>query len=114
MGMDHRIQNSSNSSQLRDTEEEISTELIQAQKNEENLWKQKSRVTWLTILVLNTKFFHLSTIVRRRRNNIDAIKNENGILLYDREEIGRHIEKYFQRLFARNNNYPRGLHGLIP
>ena len=30
---------------------------------EETLWRQKSRTKWLSAVELNTKFFHLSTIV---------------------------------------------------
>ncbi|KAF5442124.1 hypothetical protein F2P56_037171 [Juglans regia] len=41
---------------------------------EEILWKQKSRLTWLTSTDLNTKFYHLITTIRRRRNTIDSIK----------------------------------------
>lgn len=32
---------------------------------EEELWKQKSRVRWLTTSNLNTKFYHASTVIRR-------------------------------------------------
>lgn len=46
-------------------------------KREELLWKHKSRVTWLTTKDLNTKFFHLSTIIRRRRNAIEFL-TQNG------------------------------------
>ena len=44
----------------------------------ETLWSQKSRELWLKLGDRNTKFFHLSTIIRRKRNNIDAIKDEQG------------------------------------
>ena len=42
----------------------------------ETLWRQKSRELWLKLSDRNTKFFHLSTIIRRKRNNIDAIRDE--------------------------------------
>ncbi|KAI5325859.1 hypothetical protein L3X38_034933 [Prunus dulcis] len=39
---------------------------------------QKSRIKWLQAGDRNTKFFHLSTIIRRRRNKIERLKNEHG------------------------------------
>lgn len=39
-------------------------EYIHLQKMEEDLWRQKSRTTWLTTRDLNTKFFHLLTVIR--------------------------------------------------
>ena len=47
------------------------SELLQ---REEMLWRQKSRNLKLAATNLNTKFFHLSTIIRRR-NAIDFLKN---------------------------------------
>ena len=47
-------------------------------RREELLWKNKSRNKWLTITNLNSKYFHLSTIIIRRRNSIDFLKNQQG------------------------------------
>lgn len=44
----------------------------------EILWKQKSRELWLKEGNRNTKFFHLYTIIHRRQNKIDAIKQDDG------------------------------------
>lgn len=64
---------------------------------------------------LNTKYFHISNILRRRQNSIVAIKAENGEWLHEREAIGFHIVNHLKTLFSRSNNrFPRGLHGLIP
>ena len=65
---------------------------LQAKLNEwllrnEILWKQKSREVWLKEGDKNSKFFHFSTIIRRRRNSIDALKNDSGEWITDRGEI---------------------------
>uniref|UniRef100_A0A803P3L4 Reverse transcriptase domain-containing protein n=1 Tax=Cannabis sativa TaxID=3483 RepID=A0A803P3L4_CANSA len=44
----------------------------------ESIWRQKSRETWLKLGDQNSMFFHASTIIRRRRNKITAIKDRNG------------------------------------
>jgi hypothetical protein len=45
---------------------------------EKLLWKNKSRKTWLTCKDLNTRFFHTSTLIRRRRNVVDLLKTSPG------------------------------------
>ncbi|KAB1205073.1 hypothetical protein CJ030_MR7G016717 [Morella rubra] len=45
---------------------ELSRQILEAQQQDELLWKNKSRITWLQTPDLNTNFFHLSTITRRR------------------------------------------------
>ena len=44
----------------------------------ELMWRQKSCELWLKDGDRNTKFFHISTIVRRRRNSIDAIRGDDS------------------------------------
>lgn len=39
---------------------------------------QKSRVEWLKMGDRNTKFLHTSTLIRRRMNKIEQLKNEEG------------------------------------
>lgn len=39
-------------------------------QQEESLWHQKSRSEWIQLGDLNTSFFHLRTIRRRKRNKI--------------------------------------------
>ena len=45
---------------------------------EESLWAQKSRCRWLMQGDKNTRYFHLSTLARRRRNKVLALKNDEG------------------------------------
>ena len=39
------------------------------------LWFQKSREKWVELGDRNTKYFHTSTIIRRCRNRIEALKD---------------------------------------
>lgn len=96
-------------------ERELSTLLLEAQRKVEELWRQKARITWLKTPDLNTSFFHLSTIIRRRRNGIDALLDTQGRWLHNCEEIGSHIVDYFTRLFsATPSHFPHGLDDLSP
>jgi hypothetical protein len=75
-------------------------ELNENLKREEILWKQKSIVQWLTAPDLNTKFFHLSTIIRRRKNSIDFLKNNQNNWISGRQEIGTCFTEFFKCLFT--------------
>ena len=92
---------------------------LQADLNEwllrnEILWKQKSREVWLKEGDKNSKFFHLSTIIRRRRNSIDAVKNDSGEWITDRREIQKHFVEKFKTLFnEEEEEFPKNLENLI-
>ena len=60
-------------------------------KLEEELWALKSRVGWVAEGDRNTKFFHTSTIVRRRANKIVRLRNSVGEWIIDNELIRLHI-----------------------
>ena len=76
--------------------------------------KQKSRELWLKEGDRNSKFFHASTLIRRRRNNILEIKLENGERIYGREDIGKYFEEHFNELYSTSNpSFPVDLENLI-
>lgn len=87
------------SAETEEKESLIQLALQEQLTREELLWKQKSRVEWLAMLDLNTRYFHLSTIIRQRRNTIEYLKTEDGRWLDNRQEIGNHICGFFQSLF---------------
>jgi hypothetical protein len=62
-------------------EQILKTDLDDLLLKEEILWRSKSRENWLTCNDLNTKFFHSSTIIRRRSNAINFLKYDEGIWL---------------------------------
>lgn len=68
-------------------EEKLKEERSLILLQEELLWKQKSRNDWLKEGDGNTKFFHTSTLVRRRRNKIEALQNARGEWIEDKAEL---------------------------
>ena len=48
----------------------------------------------------NTSFFHVSTLARRKRNLITAIKNEVGECLTEEREVASHIREGFMKLYT--------------
>lgn len=100
---------------LLDKEQDLKARLGEELKREEQLWRQKSRVTWLTTSDLNTKFFHLFMIICRMRDNIDALSDSEGNWLEGRKAIGNHMRDHFKSLFAWHNpQFPRDLNGVVP
>jgi hypothetical protein len=82
------------------TESNLKITLEELLLQEETLWKQKSRDTRLTYFDLNTKFFHTSTVIRRRSNAINFLQTREGGWLSDRANIGGSFVTHFANLFA--------------
>ncbi|XP_024158077.2 uncharacterized protein LOC112165700 [Rosa chinensis] len=69
--------------------------------NQENLfWRQKFRDKWLQGGDRNTRFFHLTTLVRRRRNKIEGLYDSNGNWYTDSESMKRIAVDFFTNLFS--------------
>jgi hypothetical protein len=66
----------------------------------ESLWRNKSKETWLTCKDLNTRFFHTSTIIKRRRNAIDFLKLPSGSWSSKRQDIGNCFTTHFRNVFT--------------
>ena len=77
-------------------------------KLEEELWALKSRVGWVVEGDRNTKFFHTSTIVRRRANKIVRLRNSVGEWIIENDLIRLHIQQGFVDLFSTSHLHPPG------
>ncbi|XP_030945669.1 uncharacterized protein LOC115970144 [Quercus lobata] len=93
------IQSQPPSFQYGDLEAALQAELSEWLLRSETLWRQKSRELWLKLGDKNSKFFHLSTIVRRKRNNIDAIRDGNGSWITEGNAIRKRFLDHFKDLF---------------
>lgn len=81
----------------------LQQELDSTLNQERDIWALKSRVNWLVDGERNTSFFHVTTLVRRKRNWIDTIKNTVGEWVFEEEDIMNVIHKGFQDLFSSSN-----------
>lgn len=73
---------------------------LRIQRNKtESINRQKSRELWLKASDQNLKFFHLSTIIRCQRNNINLIK-DNEIWIQGEQEIAHYFKTNFENLFS--------------
>lgn len=69
---------------------------------------------WLKLGDKNSKFFHLSTIIRRRSNNIDAIKKEDSSWIQETSQIRTHFRDSFINQFKEEETcFPEHLEHLI-
>ena len=66
------------SSLLCNLENELLKELDSVLSQAEELWALKSQVNWMIQGDRNTSFYHVSTLVKRKRNQIMAIKDACG------------------------------------
>jgi len=55
---------------------------------------------------LNTRFFHTSTLIRRRRNSINLLKSPLGGWLTERSEIGACFVNNFKSFFSSSHPSP--------
>lgn len=81
-------------------EEEFIVEFNVILHQEAVFWQQKSGLKWLQEGERNAKFFHLTTIIRRRRNKIEGLLNDQGELVVDYNELQLIAMGYFHNLFS--------------
>lgn len=83
-------------------ERKLRRELEQTLDQIETLLFQKSRVERLRDGDRNTKYFHTSTIIRRRNNRVDALRDRNGIWCTNKKQIQDTVVTHFQQLFTED------------
>ncbi|WCJ39636.1 RNA binding RNA-directed DNA polymerase [Euphorbia peplus] len=85
-------------------ERKLLAELDMILIQEEIVWFQKSRVKWLNLGDRNTSFFHLSTVIRRKRNKILGLRDANGIWQWDAGVVQLIVFEFFQRLYTEEDD----------
>ena len=81
-------------------EGELLKELEIVLEQEEVLWLQKPREKWCVHGDRNTKFFHMSTIIRRKRNRVEMLKKDETQWVSDAKELEKLAVDYFRKLYS--------------
>uniref|UniRef100_A0A803P4J0 Reverse transcriptase domain-containing protein n=1 Tax=Cannabis sativa TaxID=3483 RepID=A0A803P4J0_CANSA len=84
-------------------EAEIQMEILDMEEKMGRIWRQKSRENWLRFGDGNMKFFHASTLIRRRRNYVGAVRGDMGQWIRGRDNIGKHFQDHFHEMFVSSN-----------
>lgn len=69
-------------------------------EQEEVLWFRKSREKYIELGDRNTSFFHISTVIRRRRNKIEMLKDAEGKWVSDKGELESLAIQYYKGLYS--------------
>ncbi|XP_061371034.1 uncharacterized protein LOC133313656 [Gastrolobium bilobum] len=81
----------------------LQCELNRVMDHEEALWFQKARCNWIANGDRNTTFYH-TTIIRRARNRISELKNDQGYMVKEESELILLIHSFFKKLFSEEDD----------
>ena len=82
----------------------INGNLMAAYKEEEEFWRQRSRIMWLALGDRNSGYFHAVAKGRRARNKMFVIEDAESTAYYEEEQIAGQISTYFSEIFTSGNN----------
>ncbi|KAL4307123.1 uncharacterized protein LOC107605009 [Arachis ipaensis] len=94
---------------LEKLEAKLNEELEDILDKEEVLWMQKSRDLWVVDGDRNTRYYHTRTVIRRRRNKILKLKDQQGDWIEKDEDLKRHAIDFFKCLYEEENETGGGL-----
>lgn len=82
---------------------QLKNRLVEAYREEESHWQQKSIATWLHAGDKNTKYFHASVKNTRSKNGLSKLLDDNGIMHKLEASKGDVAASYFQKLFSSSD-----------
>lgn len=83
---------------LLNLEHQLTTKLSSLLNQEKQFWVLKSRINWLHGDA-NTRFFHTSTLKRRRNNRILSLRGQSGNWISGEIPLAKHIFSHFSNIF---------------
>lgn len=70
---------------------------------EEIYWKQRAKSFWLMEGDTNSRFFHAYATTRKKKNSINHLVDDNGVVVTEHEGMCRVVEEYFVKLFSQDD-----------
>jgi hypothetical protein len=62
---------------------------------------------WNNVVFDNTKYFHTKTMIKRHKNRIKELKDENNIWVWKEYGLRNIVVEYYKKLFSRDKNKGR-------
>jgi hypothetical protein len=73
-------------------------------RQEEETWRQKSRLNWLASGDRNTKFFHAYANSRKQINTIWEMSKEDGTMISSNQDLQKEAVGFFRNIFLAHPN----------
>jgi exonuclease III len=96
----HQIREQGLTNELKAQELRVAQQIEDRKRQEEILWKQKSRIQWLKEGERNTKFFYRTVVQRRHSNKITHLISDEGETLHSHADLETNLIDYFQDLLT--------------
>jgi hypothetical protein len=80
-------------------ETKITSMFVELYEREEVMWRQRSRIQWLAEGDKNTRFFHLRSSKRKKKNQISRLKKSDGDMTEDVQEMAEMTSGSYEDLY---------------
>lgn len=104
-----RALDSGSSPEVRELEEQLK----EICTREEIMYKQRSRVEWLTAGDQNTKYFQNRATHRKRKNTVKALRREDGTRCTNDEQMREMAAHFYEALFSSEGSILHNKLGLF-
>lgn len=102
-----RLLDQSYSHYLMEQQKQLLREYEEYLYHEELLWFQKFRVKWLVFGDRNTRYFHGVTVVRRRRNKVEALQDNSSSWITKQGVLETMVTDFYRNHFAATESHEK-------
>jgi hypothetical protein len=81
----------------------ISEKIMELNHREEVMWRQRSRILWLSAGDRNTRFFHIRASRLREQNKIVKLKKLDGQFTVNEQELGEITTEFYKTLYTSDS-----------
>lgn len=99
---------------LIDKVKDCTKEVLSLSNIEEQVLKQKYKVEWLRLEDGNNTYFHAFLKAKRVQTKITKFKDDDGSILYQKENIEHVITKYYKKLISIANRNLTSINIIAP